>query len=66
MSPREAAFSKTKLIPADHSEGEVLASENVSCPPAIPVVVAGEEINESCLNLFKYYNIDEVLVVEKS
>ena len=54
MTAREAIFSKSYVLPVEESLGKVLASENVSCPPAIPIVVCGEEINESALELFKY------------
>lgn len=64
MSAREAAFSKSTVVSIDKSLGKVLACENVSCPPAIPVVACGEEINESAIEVFRYYNITEVRVVE--
>lgn len=64
MSAREAIFSKSYVLPVKDSLGKVLASENISCPPAIPIVVCGEEINESAIELFRYYGISEVRVVE--
>lgn len=64
MTAREAIFSKSYVLPVEESLGKVLASENVSCPPAIPIVVCGEEINESAIELFKYYGISKVQVVE--
>ncbi len=64
MSAREAAFSKTKIIPIHLAKGKILACENVSCPPAIPIVVCGEEINESAAELFEYYGIKEVRIVD--
>ena len=64
MSAREAIFSQSYVLPVEDSLGKVLASENVSCPPAIPIVVCGEEINESAIELFKYYGISKVQVVE--
>ena len=64
MSAREAAFSKTEIIAASESKGRVLASECVACPPAIPVVILGEEINDAAVRLFEYYGIDKVEVVD--
>ncbi len=64
MSAREAIFSPSHILSVEESLGKVLASENVSCPPAIPVVVCGEEINESAIELFQYYGISEVRVVQ--
>ncbi|MBR3810875.1 MAG: aminotransferase class V-fold PLP-dependent enzyme [Agathobacter sp.] len=64
MRPREAMFSKSYVLPVENSLGKVLASENVSCPPAIPIVVCGEKINESAIEMFQYYGISEVRVIE--
>lgn len=64
MSARQAIFSCSESIFASQSSGRVLASENVSCPPAIPIAVSGEEINEAAVKLFEYYGIDEVTVIK--
>ena len=64
MSPREAAFLPSEEIWVDEAVGRVLASENVSCPPAIPIAVCGEEIDREAAALFKYYGIDRVRVVK--
>ena len=64
MSPREAMFADSEIIPVSSAKGRILASDNVSCPPAIPIVVCGEEIDESAIKLFKYYGIKEVEVIK--
>lgn len=64
MSPREAAFSPSRKISVSQAKGKVLACESVSCPPAVPIAVCGEEINESSVALFEYYGIKEVSVVD--
>jgi len=63
MSVREAVFSPWEAVPTEKSKGKILARDNVSCPPAIPIAVCGEEINESAIELFNYYGITEVEVV---
>ncbi len=35
----------------------------VSCPPAVPVVVSGEEIGEDVAKVLGYYGMDQVAVV---
>lgn len=65
MSPREATLSPSIECPVDDCIGKVLASANISCPPAIPIVVCGERINQSAVELFKYYEISKVRCVEK-
>lgn len=64
ISSREAIFSESEKTPVNHSLGKILATETVSCPPAIPVVVCGEVINESAVELFNYYNIETVITVK--
>ena len=63
ISPREAIFSETESVSTASAAGRVLASETVSCPPAIPIVVCGEKINKSAVELFKYYGIKKVTVI---
>ena len=64
LSPREAMFKIPERIPVEESAGRILAQTNVSCPPAIPIVVCGERITEDAIKLFKYYGIKECLVVK--
>lgn len=58
MSVKEAVFSKSKKIHVSQSEGCILSSLNVGCPPAVPIVVCGERINRMAIALFEYYGID--------
>lgn len=65
MSAREALFSAHEVLPVREAVGRVLASATVSCPPAIPVVVCGEVIDESAQRVFAYYGIDTCQVVKR-
>ena len=42
----------------------ILASPTVSCPPAIPIVVCGEEVDDEAIELFKYYGIKTCNVID--
>ena len=64
ITPREAVFSESEIIPASQSAGRVLAAASVGCPPAVPIVVCGEKINEEAVEIFKYYGIDKCSVVK--
>lgn len=57
MTPREAAFSPCEVIPINKSLGRILASPSVSCPPAVPIVVCGEQISQTAIDCFSYYGI---------
>lgn len=65
MSIREAAFSPCEEITVEEAEGRICASVKVPCPPAIPIAASGEVIDRSCIDLFRRYNIDKVLVVRE-
>lgn len=63
MSIREAMFATPEQVSAKDALGKICRVPTVSCPPAIPIAVPGELIDESVLKLFEYYGIDEVDVV---
>lgn len=56
-TPRKAAFSQTEQLPIDQCLGRILASASVGCPPAIPIIMCGEEITQSAIAMFRYYGI---------
>ena len=60
---RQAIFGIQESVSIDASLGRICGTPTVSCPPAIPIVVAGEEINEDAIRLFKYYDVDTVYVI---
>ena len=46
-------------------EGKIFASLSASCPPAVPIVVCGEEIDKNIIDLFLYYGITKCEVVKE-
>lgn len=62
-SPRQAIFAPREQIPVQESLGRIAAAPTVGCPPAIPIVVSGERIDESALELFDYYGTETVSVM---
>ena len=64
MTIREAVFAESEIIPVREAEGRILAQETVSCPPAIPIVVSGEEIDRNMIRVFEEYGIRDVSVVK--
>ena len=65
MSIREAMFSVGTTVPIEESKGWILAAASVGCPPAVPILVCGERIDEHTMRCFQYYGIDAVTVVEE-
>ena len=64
LSIREALFSPAETIPVEESEGRILAAPSVGCPPAVPIVVCGERIDENAVCCFRYYGIESCTVVK--
>ena len=64
MSIRDALFSLSETIPVSEANGRILAEPGVTCPPAVPIAVCGELIDDNAIACFKYYGIDKVKVVK--
>lgn len=60
---REAVFSNSEYISAKESAGRILAVPTVGCPPAVPILVCGEQIDEHAVSCFAYYGVDNCYVV---
>ena len=56
-------LSPAVRIPAGESLGRILARPGVSCPPAVPVLMPGELIDEAAVAAFEKYGISEVSVL---
>ncbi|MBQ2863055.1 MAG: hypothetical protein IJE84_02670 [Clostridia bacterium] len=66
LSPREAMLSPSREVCVKDAVGKVLAQPSVSCPPAIPVLVCGEMVDESAVKCFEYYGITRCRIAEES
>ena len=60
---RQAVLGAQVRIPVHKALGRVCAMPTVSCPPAIPVVVSGEEITPAAIALMQRYGIEELSVL---
>ena len=65
MTIREAMLSRTVTLPVEACVGKVLAAACVGCPPAVPILVCGERIDEAALECFRYYGILCCTVVDE-
>ncbi|MBQ9080997.1 MAG: PLP-dependent transferase [Clostridia bacterium] len=64
MSVREAMMAPAEVIDADACVGRVLAAVTVGCPPAVPIVVSGERMDENVRAAFRYYGIKKCTAVK--
>ena len=63
LTVREAVLAPQERIPAELSEGRILGCGHIACPPAVPIVTAGERITAEAIACFRYYGITECTVV---
>lgn len=63
LSIREAVFRSHRKVPIESAKGCICGSVTVSCPPAIPILVSGEVIEERDIELIRYYGMDTVDIV---
>ena len=64
MTPRAAILRESECVLADESLGRTLAAVTVGCPPAVPILVSGERVDEASIAAFKYYGIKTLRVVK--
>ena len=61
---REAALAPQEIVPVEESIGRICAAVKVPCPPAVPIVLSGERIDEACIRVCQAYGITEISVVQ--
>lgn len=64
MSVRQAVFSVQTKISVKEALGRICAMSVVSCPPAIPIIVSGEIVDETMINQLLENGITSINVVE--
>ena len=61
----ECIYMPTEKVSTELAVGRICAEMNVSCPPAVPIVIAGERIGESEKALLDYYGVTEIEVISE-
>ena len=64
LSVREAMLYPRETLPVGKTVGRVLADACVSCPPAVPVVIAGERITPAAAACMAWYGVTECDVLK--
>ena len=65
LSVRQALLSPAEVLPVEDCIGRIAAAATVGCPPAVPIVVSGEIIDEGAVACFAYYGIETCAVVKE-
>ena len=60
LPPRAAMLAPQVRVPAAESVGRVCGVPTVGCPPAVPIVAAGERISPEAAETFRYYGVESV------
>ncbi|MBE6637925.1 MAG: amino acid decarboxylase [Ruminococcaceae bacterium] len=63
MAPKDAMLCASETVSLAQACGRILASANIACPPAVPIVIMGQRIDQNAIRLFQYYGITECCVV---
>lgn len=64
MPPREAVFAPFECVNLDDACGRTAAQTKITCPPGVPLVVAGEVIAKNVLKFLKNSGITAINVVK--
>ena len=65
LTPREAVLSPSEVISVNDARGRILADITVGCPPAVPIIVSGEVVDEDAISAFLYYGIEKIKVAKQ-
>ena len=63
MDMHRALMSPSVTLPTTQCLGRILAAPTVSCPPAIPILVCGEIVDQQALSQLAYYGIESLNVI---
>jgi arginine/lysine/ornithine decarboxylase len=66
LSAKKALLSPQETVSTEKALGRICAAPSVSCPPAVPIVISGEEITQTAIDLFRLYGVEKVAVVKNS
>ena len=58
LTPKQVLFLPSEKMQVIKAKGRICASINIACPPAVPIVSAGEIIDTAAIEQFLYYGIE--------
>ena len=64
LSLSQALYTSQEEVNIADSLGKIFCAGDVSCPPAVPILLPGEEIDESALAALNYYKIKNCFVAK--
>ena len=64
LSIREATMSPTETLPIEDCVGRIVAAADVSCPPAVPILMPGELVEPGHIEILRAYGKTHLTVVK--
>ena len=64
LTPKQSLLSPFTELPIEKCIGKIAADVSVNCPPAVPIIICGEEIDENAAAAFKYYGVSKLRVID--
>ena len=65
LKPHQALFSESETLPIGDCLGRISAAAAISCPPAIPLAVCGERIDQHVVDCLRYYGVASCAVIKE-
>ena len=63
---RQAMLAPAETLSLNQCLGRILAEPCASCPPAVPILISGEQIDEEAIRCFAYYGVTELSCVRET
>ena len=60
----QVLYAKKEKLPIEKCKGKISGCIDAICPPAIPIILPGEEIDDDAIKSLKYYGIKEWIVLK--
>lgn len=64
MLPRQAFFAESETVNTENALGRTAAEAVTVCPPCVPVIMAGEVVDENIIKILKNYSIFQINVLK--
>lgn len=65
LTPTQALLSKNELVKTENATGKISAETLCPCPPAIPLVMAGEEVDGATVKRLKENGFSHLRIVKE-
>lgn len=64
ISPRQAMLGETETVELDKADGRISADSSCPCPPGVPLIMPGEQIDKYTIKLLRAYGQQTICCVK--